>query len=57
MKDELVKEDQLDVFSEYVEITVRIDNRLYERKIKRKGKVSDRPWNKDARRLNINKAR
>jgi hypothetical protein len=45
VKDELAKEDQPDTFTEYVERAVKIDNRLYERRMERRapGKVTWAP--------------
>ena len=40
VKDELVKEDRPDDFSDYVAMAVRIDNRLYERRMEKRGKPS-----------------
>jgi len=36
VKDELAKQDRPDEFPNYVAIVVRIDNRLYERRIEKK---------------------
>ena len=40
VKDKLVKENRLDEFSNYAAIAVRIDNRLYERCMEKRGSSS-----------------
>ena len=48
VKDELAKLDRPNDFLQYVELAIKIDNRLYERRLERKGNISGnfRPNNK-----------
>ncbi|KAJ0100660.1 Retrotransposon-derived protein PEG10 [Diaporthe amygdali] len=44
VKDELSKLDRPDDFIQYVELAIRIDNRIYERKLEKKGQDPTRPF-------------
>lgn len=44
VKDELVKEDRPAELSEYIAMAVRIDNRLYERRMEKQGRRNNESW-------------
>ncbi len=44
VKDEIVKKDRLEELAKYIEYTVRIDDRFYERQRKKYGGVPSLRW-------------
>ena len=54
VKDELVKEDRPDEFSKYAAMAVRIDNRLYERRMEKRGGSSNHHWKNNRGRYQAN---
>lgn len=55
VKDELSKLDRPDDFTKYVAMAVRIDNRLYERRMERTKKTNTTPWKIRAQQANTSK--